>query len=211
MTELLPPTDAGLGVVADRAENPKLDVAKRRAPVLAKSTVDALAARGEMVANQDPLAMALREVQAAGEVRRGFDVGMGASEGQTSPDPGNQRIHDALTTVEQAGFRAAVSFAVERNDNAIFAARGAAVARANPLVEAARTTKEPPGLYWLGFDVATGIFGDPALGALGNTQTGPGALKIRDSLSDAGKRGFNASMRLHLGPPPLGRRGKQPV
>ena len=211
MTEMLHPTDGGLGVVADRADNRKLDVARREVPVLAQGQMDALAARGEALANEDPLAMALREVQAAGEARRGFDIGMGASEGQTSPGPGNQRIHDALTTVEQAGFRAAVSFAVERNDNAIFAARGAAVARADPVVEAARTTKEAPGLYWLGFDVATGIFGDPALGALGNTQTGPGSLNIRASLSDPGKRGFDASVKLHLGPPPLGRRGKQPV
>jgi hypothetical protein len=52
--------------------------------------------------------------------------------------------------------------------------------------------------YQLGFDIATGIFGDPALGALGNTLTGPGSLKIRDSLSAAGQRGFNAAVDLHL-------------
>lgn len=51
---------------------------------------------------------------------------------------------------------------------------------------------------WLGFDIATGIFGDPALGAKGNTATEPGSLKIRDGLSAAGQRGFNASVALHL-------------
>jgi hypothetical protein len=62
--------------------------------------------------------------------------------------------------------------------------------------------------YWLGFDIATGIFGDPALGAQGNTATGPGSLKTRDSLSADGLKGFNASMALHLGPPPLRRQAK---
>ena len=46
--------------------------------------------------------------------------------------------------------------------------------------------------------VATGIFGDPALGAQGKTATGPGSLGIRDSLTPAGQRGFNASVKLHL-------------
>ena len=34
-------------------------------------------------------------------------------------------------------------------------------------------------LFLLGYDIATGIFGDPALGARGNTLTGPGSLGIR--------------------------------
>ncbi len=41
-------------------------------------------------------------------------------------------------------------------------------------------------------------FGDPALGAQGNTATGRGSLGIRDSLSAAGQRGFNAAVNLHL-------------
>jgi hypothetical protein len=52
--------------------------------------------------------------------------------------------------------------------------------------------------YRLGFDIATGIFGDPALGASGNTATGPGSLGIRDGLVAQGQRGFNASVALHL-------------
>ena len=57
---------------------------------------------------------------------------------------------------------------------------------------------DPDPRYWLGFDIATGIFGDPALGAQGNTQSGPGSLGIRDALSPASKRGFNAAMELLL-------------
>ena len=33
----------------------------------------------------------------------------------------------------------------------------------------------------MGFDIATGMFGDPKLGALGHTATGPGSDKLRDS------------------------------
>ena len=67
---------------------------------------------------------------------------------------------------------------------------GAVVARAR--------TAEPDVRYWLGFDIASGIFGDPALGAQGNTATGPGSMKIRDALSAPAQRGFNASVKLHL-------------
>jgi hypothetical protein len=78
-----------------------------------------------------------------------------------------------------------------------FAAKGAAIAKVDPIVAAARTA-EPDVFYRKGFDIATGIFGDPALGALGNTAMGPGAQRIRDSLSTAGQRGFNTAVKLHL-------------
>ena len=52
--------------------------------------------------------------------------------------------------------------------------------------------------YQRGFDIASGLFGDPALGAQGNTATGPGSMGIRNSLSAAGQRGFNASVAFHL-------------
>jgi hypothetical protein len=77
------------------------------------------------------------------------------------------------------------------------AGMGAAIAEQDPDVAAGRAA-EGNVLYRRGFDIATGIFGDPALGAQGNTATGPGSLKIRDSLSAAGQRGFNASVKLHL-------------
>jgi hypothetical protein len=77
------------------------------------------------------------------------------------------------------------------------AAKGAAIDAADPKVAAARNA-DPDVFYRLGFDIATGIFGDPALGALGNTAVGPGSMKIRDALSAAGQRGFNAAVQFHL-------------
>lgn len=164
-------------------------------------TVDELAARGGSIAAQDPLAVELRNQQPDGLARRGFDIGMAAAEGQTAPGPGKQRIYDALSRPEQGGFRAAVSFSLERNNNAQLAATGAAIARSDERTAAARNA-EPDVFYKLGFDIASGIFGDRALGALGNTLTGPGSLKIRDSLSASGQRGFNASVKFHLGQAP---------
>ena len=86
---------------------------------------------------------------------------------------------------------------LEERCRADLAAKGAAIAEQDAIVAEARAA-ETDGLYREGFDIATGIFGDPALGAQGNTATGPGSLRIRDSLSDAGQRGFNASVTLHL-------------
>ena len=159
--------------------------------------LNALAARGEAIANADLLVAELRNQQAEGSSRRGFDIGIAAAERDTLPGAGKQKIHDSLTPTEQGGFDTAVSFSLERNRNADLAAKGVAIAKVDPIVERARTV-ETDAFYSLGFDIATGIFGDPALGATGNTATGPGSLRIRDSLSAAGQRGFNASVTLHL-------------
>jgi hypothetical protein len=172
---------------------------------------NALAARGEEIANQDPLALELRNLLSGDPMRQGFYIGMAAAEGQTVPGPGKQKIHDSLSKDKQVGFSVAVSFSLERNRNAELAAVGAKIALADPLVAEARNARPPDELlgwrsdiifYRLGFDIATGIFGDRARGALGNTATGPGSLKIRDSLSAAGQGGFNASVKLHLGQAP---------
>jgi hypothetical protein len=53
--------------------------------------------------------------------------------------------------------------------------------------------------YQLGFDIATGLFGDPALGAQGKLRVDADATRIRDSLSAAGQRGFDASVKFNLG------------
>ena len=54
--------------------------------------------------------------------------------------------------------------------------------------------------YWLGFDIATGLYGKADQGALGYTATGPGAYKIRRlALGAGGQRGFNAAVYFHLG------------
>src|SRR5258707_1089398 len=95
---------------------------------------------------------------------------------------------------------AAVTTASAQTADAL-AARGEALAQADEIVGAARTAEDDV-FYWLGFDIAMGIFGDPALGAQGNTAVGPGSLGIRDSLSPAGQRGFNASVKLRLGQAP---------
>jgi hypothetical protein len=92
----------------------------------------------------------------------------------------------------------AVTFSLDRNANAELAAIGAAIADADPAVAQARTVDRDVR-YWLGFDIATGLFGDPSLGAKGNTATGPGSLGIRDKLSAPAQRGFNAAVAMHLG------------
>ena len=74
---------------------------------------------------------------------------------------------------------------------------GAAIAEVDSVIAESRNASNDV-FYKLGFDIATGIFGDPALGAQGNTETGPGSLGIRDSLSRAGQRGFNDSVKLNL-------------
>ena len=96
--------------------------------------LNALAARGEALANEDPLALELRNQQPEGSARRGFDIGMAAAEGQTLPGPGKERLGASLPRAEQQGFNIAVSFSLERNQNAKFAAIGAKIAEAEPAV-----------------------------------------------------------------------------
>lgn len=77
------------------------------------------------------------------------------------------------------------------------AATGAKIAQVDPAVAEARSA-ESGAFYQIGFDVATGLFGDPAMGGQGNTVLGPESASIRDSLSAAGQRGFNDSVAFHL-------------
>jgi len=156
-----------------------------------------MARTGRAIAKKDRLALELRDQQADRAARLGFDIGMAAAEGQTLPGPGKQKIHDSLNADEQGGFDAAVTFSLERNRQADLARVGGIIARRDQFVATVRNG-EADVFYRLGFDIASGIFGDPALGARGNTASGPGSLKVRDSLSAAGQRGFNASMALHL-------------
>jgi hypothetical protein len=159
--------------------------------------LDELATHGEEVANADPLALELRNRAPDDETRRGFDIGMAAAEGNTAPGPGKQRIHDSLPEAERGGYDTAVSFSLQRNRNARAAAAGARIAAADAAVAQARTA-DTDVFYWLGFDIASGIFGDPALGAYGNTSMGPGSEGIRNALNPAAQRGFNASSTLLL-------------
>src|SRR4051794_4280256 len=136
----------------------------------------------------------------------GFDIGVGVTGEQSVWGPGKQRILDSLGFDEQIGFRNAAAFIMGRNNNAVFAAKGADIAEGDPETATARV-KETSGLYWLGFDVATGIFGDPNKGAQGNTAMGPGAERIRASTAegervllgtDQATRGFNASFAFNV-------------
>ena len=129
---------------------------------------------------------------------RAFNIGMAVAEGDTLPGPGKQSIHDALAASEQRAFQIAVWYSIDRNANSELAAKGAAIAEIDPTVAEARKAMSDP-FYWLGFDIATGIFGDPALGAKGNTAKGPGSTKIRDGLNpESAREGFDESVQLHL-------------
>src|SRR5258707_6864771 len=99
--------------------------------------LNALAAKGEAIANADPLSAELRNRQPDDPSRRGFDIGMAVAEGQTLPGPGKQKMHDSLPPAEQRGFNIAVSFSLERNRNAKSAAIGAAIAKVDKRVAAA--------------------------------------------------------------------------
>ena len=164
-----------------------------------------LAAKGRAIADVNPLVAALRDAEPEGPMRTGFDIGMGAWLGHTADGPGKQALGRALTPAEQLGFADAAVFSVQWNNNAGFAAVGASIADQDPDVAAARAKARgasPDGLraalYWLGFDIATGIFGDPALGAQGNTLIGPGSEKIRATLGPDGHQGFNDSLAFNV-------------
>lgn len=111
--------------------------------------------------------------------------------------PGKQAILDALPANQRDGFRAAVSITLDRNRNLDLATIGASIAETDQELMTARIT-DPDPRFWLGFDIATGLFGNPALGSRGSTATGPGSLGIRDGLSAPAQRGFNASVTLHF-------------
>jgi hypothetical protein len=166
-------------------------------PPRAAGEQDTLAAKGEAIARQDPLSTELRNRQPAGPCRHGFDVGMAAAEGQTAPGPGKQSIHDSLDPAGGIGFTSAVDFSLERNRNEDFAARGAAIVKADPVVAKARSAVDSV-MYWLGFDIGAGLFGDPSLGGAGHTSEGPGSQAIRDALCSDGQKGFRAAVDLYL-------------
>jgi hypothetical protein len=170
------------------------EAAQAQAPI----DLDALAGRGPAITEQDPLAVELRGQQPDDAARRGFDIGMAAAERQTEWGPGKQRILDSLPgRAEREGFKAATSFSLERNRYAERAALGAKIAAEDETVAEVRDA-DPDPFYRLGFDIATAIFGDKARGAQGNTTTGPGSLGIRNSLSPAAQRGFDAAVQFHL-------------
>lgn len=156
-----------------------------------------LAKTGRLLTKQDARAIELWHRQGQGAGQLGFLVGMGVAKGNTLPGPGKDNVGNSLSPAERQGFDVAVAYSLERNKYAKLAAVGAKIARLDPDVQEARTSNRDV-FYWLGFDIATGIFGDPKLGAQGNTATGPGSMKIRDSLDVVAQTGFNDAVNFHL-------------
>ncbi len=177
-------------------------------PVVDADWREAQAARGATLAGEDPLATELRNALSDEAERTGFDYGLAVAEGHTMPGPGKDAIGAALEADERRGFELGVQFSLDRNANFDLASRGAAIMLSSPDVASVRDGSAigarprmagQAALYKLGFNIATGLFGDPALGAVGNTQMGPGAKKIRDALSPAAAQaGFDAAVRYHL-------------
>jgi hypothetical protein len=159
-------------------------------------SLDDLATKGQTLTDNDPLAAALRDHQPAGHVRRGFHIGMAAAEGQTAWGPGKQKLLESLPAPEQEGFKLAISYALDRNHYAELAGIGATIAQSVAAVSEVRS-RQPDSRSKLGFDIASGIFGDPALGAKGSAVSTLQALTIRGSLSAPAQRGFDASKTFH--------------
>jgi len=161
------------------------------------ANLEDLMAKGEAMAGNNALAAELRARQTAGPIRQGFDIGLAVTDGDTAWGPGKQKALESLSPPQQEGFKLAASLAMDQNRHAELAKIGAALAEGDPPLARARARETDPRFH-LGFDIASGLFGDPALGATGNTASGPGSLRIRDALSAVAQRGFNASMQLHL-------------
>jgi hypothetical protein len=154
-----------------------------------------LIAKGETLANEDPLAILLRDQP--GHSRLGFVIGLAAAEKQTLPGPGKDTLRESLALADRESFQQAVDYSLDRNSSLEFAAKGAVVVKLDQAVADARSLL-PLSVAWLGFDIATGIFGSLALGALGHTLEGPGSDTIRNHLSPHGQKGFKAAVAFHL-------------
>jgi hypothetical protein len=152
----------------------------------------------------------LRNSMPNAESQRGYNVAFAVGGGDDRPGPGKDRIRNSLPETEQLGYDTAEAFFLERNSNLSLLRRGAVIAVADPKVAAARSGGTD-AFFMLGFDIATGLFGDPALVGQGDILWGPGKQKIHDSLNATAKTGFAVSMTLHLGPPPLPRLAYRPV
>ena len=168
------------------------------APAPAPIDTAGLAEKGAALASQIPLAGDLRSREPDESAQRGFDIGMGAAEGNTAPGPGKQRIHDSLPQSEQRGYEDAVAFSLDWNRNIELARKGAALAEGNPDLAQARKS-DPDPLYWLGFDIATGLFSDSAPGTPDATAVDSGSAGIRDALGARAQRGFDAAAAFHQG------------
>ena len=111
-----------------------------------EETRNELAVRGAALASADQEAAGVRNQQAEGDARRGFDIGMAAAAEVDSSGAGKQAIRAALNPEEQRGFDTAVLYSQLRKNNPI----GAAMASEDPLAareadvaSAERSASEP--------------------------------------------------------------------
>ena len=169
-------------------------------PELDRGLVGVYAARGQRIASADPLLSAMRDLQPEGPARTGFEIGVAIGDDDTLWGPGKQRDIDNLPVTERGTADTSAHFIVDRNATAEFGVKGVAIAKneTRPEVVAARKA-ELPGYYTLGFDVATGMFGNKTLGGAAHTAEGPGSAKMRDSLHAEGIRGFKTALAIYMG------------
>ncbi|HEY6124201.1 MAG TPA: hypothetical protein VIV63_06095 [Steroidobacteraceae bacterium] len=189
---------------AEVSSTPIIAAAQQAAPApepppapITVANLQAMMARGLELTNKDPLAAELRRRLPDTAGRHGFDIGMGIWAGNTAPGPGKQRYRAATLSESRYGFDIAAAFSLPRNKYAAQSNVGLSIARADRAVARERLSQDDP-FFWLGFDIASGIFGDPKAGAQGNTATGPGSQAIRNDLNAAGQRGFDAATAFHL-------------
>ena len=169
-------------------------------PDAAQGAKGVYAEKGAMIAKGDPLLTAMRNLEPEGPARKGFDIGVAMPGSDTLWGPGKQSFVNSLSADERVGCMNSAPFVVARNAQLGLATVGAEIARngASSTFLSERGA-EPPGMYTLGFDIATGLFSDRAHGGQGNTATGPGSMSIRAGLNESGQRGFDKSLNLHLG------------
>ena len=156
-----------------------------------------LAPKGAAIAAEVALLGELRSRMENEPARLGFDIGLAVVGQDTAPGPGKQRIQHSLYQSEQNGFARAVEFSLERNRNIELAQIGASIVERDPTTASTRNHSTDV-FYRLGFDIATALYGNPALGSRGNTAFGPGAQRIRDALSPKAKLGFSDAANFHL-------------
>jgi hypothetical protein len=181
------PSDAAMPTLA--AVAPTLP--KRKEGVL-----NPAAESGAAAVSADPVARALRDTLQSAAAVEGFNVGMDKERQFTLWGPGQQQFKDSLDEQAQRGYQLAADHCLNRNNNPERAVKGQAVVLADPDALAARAAL--PVTQWLGFNIASAIFGDPALGAQGNTLMGPGSQKVRDSLIADGPAGFDRAVQHHM-------------